>query len=201
MSVLKNNWEDSELLRRQVSRYSYYGNDNDEVDMLAADILAKFSDMCKEYDGRTPIRFVSGVSTFGRQIEWAPERISTPFGRKRGEILSGNLSPTPGTDEKGATAIIKSYCKADLVKQHTGAALDIALIGSTDISAISGLIMGFVALGGFFMQIDYADRELLLDAQEHPENYENLAVRVSGWSARFVTLNKEWQDMIIGRAK
>ena len=201
MSILKNNWKDGELLRKKVSNYSYYGNDNDEVDMLVAKILGEFSDMCKEYDGTTPIRFVSGVSTFGRQIEWAPERSATPFGRKMGEVLSGNLSPTPGTDAKGATAIIKSHCKADLVKQHTGAALDISLIGGGDVSAISGLIMGFVALGGFFMQIDVSDRKILEEAQKHPENYPNLAVRVSGWSARFVTLSREWQDMIIGRMK
>lgn len=184
-----------------MSNYSYYGNENDEVDMLVAKILGEFSDMCKEYDDTTPIRFVSGVSTFGRQIEWAPERSATPFGRKMGEVLSGNLSPTPGTDAKGATAIIKSHCKADLAKQHTGAALDISLIGGGDVSAISGLIMGFVALGGFFMQIDVSDRKILEEAQKHPENYPNLAVRVSGWSARFVTLSREWQDMIIGRTK
>ena len=60
------------------------------------------------------------------------------------------------------------------------------------------LFRGFVALGGFFMQIDVADASILRDAQKHPENYPALAVRISGWNARFVTLSKEWQEMVIG---
>lgn len=207
MKILKNNWENEEELRMKIlKKYQYFGNDNDEVDEIAAKILNDFSDMCRQYDGRTPVRFVSGVSTFGRQIEWAPSRGATPFGRKKGEVLAGNLSPTPGTDRNGVLAIIKSYCKADLKKQHTGAALDIGFIPSNidsenAVDALMGIIKGFVLLGGFFMQIDTTDRNILIEAQKSPENYQNLSVRVSGWNARFVTMNKEWQDMIIEKAK
>lgn len=207
MTMLRNNWENGGLLLKTVrNKYIYFGNDNDECDEIATDILGAFADMCMSFDKKTPTRFVSGVSTFGRQIEWAPSRYAAPFGRKAGEVLSGNMSPTPGTDKNGATAIIKSYCKADLRKQHTGAALDIGFIPSNldsenAINAISGLIKGFVNLGGFFMQIDTVDRSVLIDAQKHPENYKELSVRVSGWNARFVTMNKQWQDMIIERTK
>ncbi len=54
-------------------------------------------------------------------------------------------------------------------------------------------------LGGFFMQPDILDAAVLREAQEYPENYQTLSVRVSGWNARFVTLNKEWQDMVIAQ--
>lgn len=203
MKVLKNDWDGYEPLRQYaLNNYQYYGNDNDEVDLLAADLLAQFSEMCMKLNGRTPIKFPSGVSTFGRQIEWAPSRNSCPCGKRKGEILAGNLSPTPGTDNEGATAVIQSYCKADLTKQATGAALDIRLLpscisGIDGVDAIVSLIRGFVTLGGFFMQIDIADPEILREAQKHPEDYQTLSVRVSGWNARFVTLSKEWQDMII----
>lgn len=207
MQILRDNWENAEELRKKIqNNYVYFGNDNDEVDLIAAKILNDFSDMCEEYDRKTPFRFVSGVSTFGRQIEWAPYRVATPFGRKKGEVLSGNLSPTPGTNRCGAAAVIKSYCKADLRKQHSGAALDIGFIPSNldsenAIIAIGGLIKGFLKLGGFFMQIDTEDAQTLIDAQKHPENYQNLSVRVSGWNARFVTMNRQWQDMIIDRTR
>lgn len=62
-----------------------------------------------------------------------------------------------------------------------------------------GLLKTFVALGGWYIQPDVVDSDLLRDAQAHPERYPNLAVRVSGWSARFATLSKEWQDMVIQR--
>lgn len=207
MKVLDNNWQNEEDLRKHIlNDYIYFGNDNDEVDEIAAGLLSDFSDACLEYDGQTPIRFLSGVSTFGRQIEWAPSRSATPFGRKKGEVLSGNMSPTPGTEHSGVSAAIKSYCKADLKKQYTGAALDVGFVpqnmdGENAIAALCGLIKGFVKLGGSFMQIDTVNAEVLTDAQKHPENYQNLSVRVSGWNARFVTMNREWQDMIIARTK
>ena len=86
----------------------------------------------------------------------------------------------------------------------TGAALDIRLLpssvkGEEGLQALMGLIRGFVALGGFFMQIDVADAQILKEAQACPACYPTLSVRVSGWNARFVTLNKQWQDMVIAQ--
>ena len=203
--VLRNNWEDEEALRQYVlSRYVYYGNDNDEVDAIAARLLSDFADICTSFNGKCGYRFPAGVSTFGRQLEWSPKRLASPHGRKQGEILAANCSPTPSTDKEGATAIIRSYCKADLSKLATGAALDIRLLpssvaGEDGIEVLIALMRGFVSLGGFFMQPDVADTAVLRAAQEHPENYQTLSVRVSGWNARFVTLNKEWQDMVIAQ--
>ena len=203
MHILKNNWEEAEALRQYVmNRYAYYGNDNDEVDMIAVRLLSDFADMCISFNGKSPFRFPAGVSTFGRQLEWAPRRLASPHGRKAGKVLAANCSPTPGTDKEGATAIIRSYCKADFSKITCGAALDLKLLpssveGENGLQSLMSLMRGFVALGGFFMQPDIVDASLLREAQEHPENYQTLSVRVSGWNARFVTLNKEWQDMVI----
>lgn len=203
MTILQNNWEGNESLRQYVlNNYCYYGNDNDEADRYTTLVLNDFADIVSKLNGRSPILFPAGVSTFGRQIEWAPQRAAVPFGRKKGEILSSNISPTPGTDVTGATAVIKSYCKADLSKQTNGAALDIKLYPSTvqgknGVDVLVGLLQGFLKLGGFFMQLDVVDANILKQAQDHPEDYKTLSVRVSGWNARFVTLNRQWQNMII----
>lgn len=205
MTILKNNWKNNEFLRRYIlSKYKFYGNDNDEVDDIYISLTDDFSKICLATNGRSPIKYPAGVSTFGRQIEWAPSRLASPHARYSEEVLSGNTSPTPGTDIEGATAVIKSYCKADLSKMVTGTALDIHLLpssveGENGITAIVSLIKGFILLGGSFMQIDVANVEILKDAKIHPENYSTLSVRVSGWNARFVTLSEEWQDMIIER--
>lgn len=207
LEILKNNWDGEEALRRYVvNRYTYYGNDNDEVDSIAKSLLSDFADICNSFNGKCEYRFPAGVSTFGRQIEWSPKRLASPHGRKTGEVLAANSSPTPGTDKEGATAVIKSYCKADLSRLVSGAALDIKLLPSTvenedGLQALIGLMRGFVELGGFFMQPDVVDATILREAQKHPENYQGLSVRVSGWNARFVTLNKEWQDMIIDQVE
>ena len=205
MEALRNNWEGNEELRRYaVTRYSYFGNDNDEVDLIAARIVSDFAHICDSMNGSCGYSFPAGISTFGRQLEWSPSRLSTPSGRKAGEVLSGNFSPTPGTDFEGPTSVISSYCKADLTKTVSGAALDVmldvsAVKGKEGVSAISSLIKGFVKRGGYFLQLDVADTKLLREAQRTPEKYESLSVRVSGWNARFVTLDKEWQEMIIAQ--
>ena len=203
LQILSDNWEGEETLRQYaLNRYAYYGNDNDEVDEIAARLLSDFADICASFNGKCGYRFPAGVSTFGRQLEWSPKRLASPHGRRAGEVLAANCSPTPSTDREGATAIIRSYCKADLSKIATGAALDIKLLpssveGEDGLQALISLMRGFVTLGGFFMQPDVVDATLLREAQKHPENYQTLSVRVSGWNARFVTLNKEWQDMVI----
>ncbi len=205
IEILKNNWEGDEALRKYVlTHYYYYGSDNDEVDMLASRLLTDFAEICDSMNGKCGYRFPAGVSTFGRQLEWAPRRLASPHGRKAGEVLAANCSPTPGTDINGATAIIRSYGKCNLKRMVTGAALDIRLTpssvsGEDGITALTSLMRGFVMLGGFFMQPDILDAAVLREAQEHPENYQTLSVRVSGWNARFVTLNKEWQDMVIAQ--
>ncbi|MBR5779364.1 MAG: hypothetical protein IKY21_01915 [Clostridia bacterium] len=203
LNILHNDWNGEEALRQYaLNRYVYYGNDNDEVDELAARLLSDFADICTSFNGKCGYRFPAGVSTFGRQLEWAHMRLAVPYGRKAGVVLAANCSPTPNTDKEGATAIIRSYCKADLSKLATGAALDIKLLpssveGENGLQALISLLRGFVSLGGFFMQPDVVDASVLKQAQENPEDYQTLSVRVSGWNARFVTLDKEWQDMVI----
>ncbi len=205
MAVLRDNWEGCEPLRQiALNKYVYYGNDNPECDDIAAAVLDAFADYCAENNGKSPVKFPAGVSTFGRQLEWAPHRLAAPHGRKQGEVLAANASPTPGTDREGVTAMIRSYCRADLSRMVTGAALDCKLLpssvtGEDGITALVSMMRGFVAEGGFFLQPDVADAQILRDAQENPENYQTLSVRVSGWNARFVTLCREWQDMVIGQ--
>lgn len=205
MTALKNDWEGYEPLRQYaMSKYSYFGNDNDEVDGIAKRLIDDFSAICDSMNGKCGYKFPAGVSTFGRQIEWAPRRMATPSGKKAHQVLAGNFSPTPGTDKEGATAIIRSYCKADFRRTVSGAALDVKILpsavnGENGLQALVALMRGFVLLGGHFMQLDIADTALLKEAQEHPENYQTLSVRVSGWNARFVTLNRDWQNMIIAQ--
>ena len=207
MDILKNNWEGYEDLRRfALNGYSYFGNDNDEVDEIGSRIVNDFADMCDDKTYNSGFMTPAGISTFGRQLEWAKNRLATPNGKKAHDVLSGNYSPTPGTDKEGSTATIRSCCKSNLKRTVSGAALDIKLLPSyanseNGVAAIVSLIKSFVLLGGHFMQLDIADAELLKEAQKHPEDYQNLSVRVSGWNARFVTMNKEWQDMIIERSK
>ncbi len=203
INILKNNWQDHEPLRQYVlNKISFYGNDDDEADAYTAEVVDTFAETVLRNNKDAPYLYVPGISTFGRQIGWRYKRPASPHGHRTGDILAPNMGATPGSDLQGVTALIKSYCKLDLKKQVSGAALDVKLLpsavrGKDGTEALVGLMRGFVALGGCFMQPDVVDNALLKEAQVHPEQYSSLSVRVSGWNARFVTLSKEWQDMVI----
>lgn len=205
IAILRDNWEGQEPLRCRIAALDgYFGNDAPDADALCKVLVQRFIDLARAVHMRKGILRPPGISTFGRQIEWKDTRGAHAQGKKHGEILSGNLNPAPGTDRESATAIIRSHCSVDLSRLTCGTALDIKLEpscarGEEGLAGIQALIRGFLALGGFFMQIDVIDNTELKDAQQHPEKYPTLAVRISGWSARFVTLDENWQRMIIER--
>ena len=206
MLALKNNWKNYQSVYALARSLSYYGTDNDEVDGIYANLVNEFYLACNEADVYGYVKFPAGASTFGREIEWLPNRLAGAFGSKVGDILASNSSPTPNTDTEGVTAVIKSYTKADLTKLVTGTALDVkiaptTLYGEKGVAVLKSLLKGFVSLGGYFMQLDTVSATTLKKAKENPTDYKTLSVRVSGWNARFITLTNEWQDMIIQRTE
>ena len=207
IALLRSDWEGQEALRLYaLNKLPHFGNDNAQSNQMCIRLLKDYIQLANAYDNRADgIKCPPGVSTFGREGEWRNARGATADGHKRGEILSPNLSPAPGADKNGATAAIQAYCALPLTQLAGSCALDIKLNpfmarGQENIEAIMALIKGFYSLGGYFMQIDIVDNEILKDAQKHPEKYPELAVRVSGWSARFVTLDANWQETVIKRA-
>lgn len=205
--ILKHNWEGNEGLRRLVqSRFTFYGNDDREADDMMSRVFNDYTALVGEIKARAGVLRPCGISTFGREIDWRMERLAMAEGSRRGDILATNCSPTPGSDRKGPTAALNSYCKLDFTKAPNGATLELKILpqsvkGDNGVKALVGMAKTFLEKGGFYMHIDVVDSATLIDAQRHPERYPNLPVRVAGWSARFTTLCKEWQDMIIQRTQ
>ncbi|MFA5204925.1 MAG: pyruvate formate lyase family protein [Lentisphaeria bacterium] len=205
--ILRADWEGAETLRREIIRdYPLYGNDSPEADRMFAQVVADYARIAADPRDSNGVLRPVGVSTFGREIEYASKRKATAFGRQAGQILATNLAPTPGSDLSGPTAVIKSFCHVDFSNVPNGCPLELKLHptsvhGDGGLDALIGLLRAFVALGGVYLQVDVVDSEVLKDAQRHPGKYPNLSVRISGWSARFDTLNKTWQDMIIHRTQ
>ena len=203
VDILKHNWEGYEVLRLTMrNKLSYYGNDDDQADSMMVRVYEDYITSVNSLTSQEGFLNPAGISTFGRQIQWASHRKATADGHKAGEYLAHNIDPAPGTDVNGATAVIRSYSKMNWRKLPGGTALTLRMLPSimraeNGAEMIEALVRGFISLGGIFLQLDMLDTDTLLDAQNNPDNYKGLAVRVSGWSARFVTLNKEYQDMII----
>jgi len=215
VAMLRSDWKDQEALRRLIlHRFEFYGNDNAPADAMMQRLFTDYTDFVWRTPLRNGVLRPAGISTFGREIEFTytnpfggcTPRMATADGHHRGEYLATNFSPSPGTDQKGPSAALNSYCKMDFSRTPNGATLELkihpsSLQGDAGIDALVGLMRGFIRQEGWFLHVDVVDSALLLDAQRHPEKYPNLPVRVAGWSARFATLNKEWQDMIINRTQ
>ena len=207
LEILEKDWNGNEGLRRLIqNRFTFYGNDDAEADAMMNRVFDDYTEMVAEVKDRNGVKRPCGISTFGREIDWRMERRATPEGSRRGDILATNCSPTPGSDRKGPTSALNSYCKLDFSRSCSGATLELKVLpssvkGENGIKALVGLMKTFREKKGFYMHIDVVDTATLADAQRHPEKYPNLPVRVAGWSARFTTLCKDWQDMIIQRTQ
>ena len=207
VAALCDDWAGQEELRRRIrSRFDFYGNDNAPADAMVRRVFDDYTALVGQVRERNGVLRPAGLSTFGRQIEYAKSRGATAAGTRMGDVLANNFSPAPGTDRRGPTAVIKSFCAVDYRKLPNGTALDLkvnpsGLKGERGVRTLVSLLKTFVQLGGWFMHIDAVDVATLRDAQAHPDKYPNLAVRIAGWSARFATLSKQWQDMIIERTQ
>ena len=205
VEILRNDWKDEESLRLQFANsLKYYGNDNPEVDEMLRQVLHDCSAIASEVGKVNYITVPVGVSTFGREIAFAPNRLATAFGKHAHEYLAPNLAPTPGTDKSPITSVINSYCKMCFDDTPNGCPLDLRL--SADIrqtpnaaERLAQILQAFVERQGLYLQIDTVSPQMLLEAKKDPDRFPNLVVRISGWSARFASLNEEWQDMIINR--
>ncbi len=129
-----------------------------------------------------------------------------PNGRKKEETLTdGSLSPTQGRDRNEPTAVLNSALAADFQESAVSILnqrFPITMVASQEsLEKIAALTETFIGNGGTHIQYNFLDRQVLLDAKVHPENYRNLVVRVAGYSAYFIHLAPEVQDEIIRRTE
>ena len=208
LQILENNWEGHEPLRQYfINKYPKYGNDNDEVDLLGAELLSYYGDEVAKYKNPRGGTFTPGSYTVSAHIPLGEGVGATPDGRKAGEQLAdGGLSPMVGRDKHGPSASLKSVSKLDNILNTNGSLLNVkfspsTLEGDAGLDKLIAYLRSFSRLKLQHIQFNVVSRETLLDAQAHPENYGHLVVRVAGYSAMFVELSKAIQDDIINRSE
>jgi formate C-acetyltransferase len=207
LAALKNNWEGYGDVRRKCLSTPKYGADDDYADGWARRLLDLFFDAYSRLKttrgGPTVCGLVSmGYYMFLGAITWA-----SPDGRRAGEPLSDSVAPSHFAPALGPTATHRSVTKAiDSLRTPNGITFNQkmsegSLLTPREISKWADLVRTFIEAGGQSVQYSVVNREALVDAQAHPERYQDLIVRVGGYSARFVDLSKEVQDTIIARAE
>lgn len=209
--ILNDDWnspEGQELLDE--ARYSMpkFGNDSDEVDAIAAEMIEYFNERGTFHAKRyaPEILFSPCVGTFSWIIGIGKRIGATPDGRKSQEPIAANMSPVPGCDTSGPTAAINSYLKLNTQPMAAGAPIDLrvssnGLEGEGGTNRIVGMIRTFLARGGNMMTLTITDIQELRDAIEHPERHRGLRVRMGGWSAYFTMLSKDAQRIHLKRVE
>jgi len=188
------------------ARCPKFGNDDDAADDIAKRVCEFF---CREVASKQTIRggpFRPGFFSYGMHVLEGLFLGATPDGRNAGEPVSNSFSPANGSERSGPTAMLRSMAKIDQTLISNGCALNMKLMPkllSNDerLDKVIALIKGYFAMGGMEVQPNVIDNATLLAAQEHPEQFRDLVVRVSGYSALFTDLGKPLQDEIIARTE
>jgi len=204
--ALHNNFEGQQKLHKSLLKCPKYGNDNDEVDAIITDLTNFFIQCVSAFNAPRGGSYQVGLYSVSDHASMGKLTGALPDGRKRGLSLANALSPAQGADFLGPTAVIKSITKLDHTLAGNGVVLDLKFHpdffqSSKHRQAFRQLVESYFALGGLEIQFNVVSRETLINAQKNPEQYRNLVVRVSGFSAYFTSLDKTLQDEIIARTE
>ena len=180
------------------------GNNDDAADDAACALLNDFADTLAGRKNERGGIFRAGTGSAFFYIRHAKDVPATPDGRRKGEALGANYSPSLFGRCTGPVSILQSFAKPNLARCINGGPLTLELHDTVfrtqeSVEKVAMLVRSFMDMGGHQLQLNAVNRDTLLDAQKNPENYRNLIVRVWGWSGYFVELDKEYQDHIIQR--
>lgn len=206
--AINNNYEGYEEIRHLLrSKAPKFGNDDDYVDDIARELSVFWSEeVFKHENPETGRKYRAGYLSWNYYIPLAPLTGATPDGRRRGEYLSGGVSPVQGMDANGPTASARSVGKLNLQTVPNGASHTITISPSMvktpeHIEKLAALLRAYNEVGGTALQINVIDADTLRDAQRNPDAYSNLMVRVTGYNAFFTQVGRELQEEIITRTE
>jgi formate C-acetyltransferase len=205
IAALRTNFESDETLRLLLENQTpRYGCDNDYADSLAVDAFNLYYDLLNGRPNTKGGKYRVNLLPTTVHIYFGQVTGALPHGRKAGQPLSDGISPSQGTRSDGPTTIVKSASKIDHAR--TGGTLlnmkfNPQVLAGEGLDKLACLVRGYFKLDGHHVQFNVVDKETLLAAQQHPEQYRDLIVRVAGYSDYFIDLGTDLQNEIIARTE
>ena len=183
-----------------------YGNDDDRVDDIAVNIVKSFMKKLEKHHTYRNSRATLSVLTITSNVVYGKNTGNTPDGRRAGEPFGPGANPLHGRDTNGALAVMNTIAKLPYEYSEDGISYTFSITPATlgkdeesKVKNLSNMLDGFFIQTGHHINVNVFDRSLLLDAMEHPENYPQLTIRVSGYAVNFVKLTREQQLDVINR--
>lgn len=206
-TALLNDWQGHEKLRlTAMNKVSKWGNNSSAVDALMIELTEFISERINREANTRDGRFQAGLFSINHNHSYGKSTGALPDGRKAHRPLAQNTGAMTSMDKNGVTALINSVSKINFTKFPDGAVLDIMLhptsvSGEDGLQALIALIRTYFGQGGMAIQFNIFDAETLRKAQDSPEEYASLQVRVCGWNVRFVDLSRAEQEVFIASAE
>lgn len=204
LEALKADWHGYKELRRLALEVPKYGNDDDYVDDIAISLANYYYKKGHSYNDINGSPFNTAFMGISNYLPTGRVVGATPCGRKSGMPLSEGVSPFAGTDKSTPLAAMRSAAKLNQDVHSGGTLLNLRL--NQDLvntkrgqSNLGAMIQSFFSLGAFHVQFNTISTQVLRQAQEYPDDYKDLLVRVAGYSTQFVNLSRKMQDAIIER--
>jgi formate C-acetyltransferase len=183
-----------------------FGNNDDDVDRIAVWVVETFMAKVRKHPAYRNARHTQSVLTITSNVVYGKKTGNTPDGRRKGEPFAPGANPMHGRDKKGLVAAALSVAKLPYKESEDGISLTASLmpsvLGKLDdekVKTLVGIMDGYMTSEGFHMNVNVLNRDTLIDAMEHPENYPQLTIRVSGYAVNFVRLSHEQQKDVINR--
>ncbi len=183
-----------------------YGNDDDRVDQIAVDIVKSFLGKLQKHHTYRGSKHTLSILTITSNVVYGKNTGNTPDGRRAGEPFGPGANPLHGRDANGALAVMNTISKLPYEYSEDGISFTFSItpaaLGKDETSKVNNLVSmldGYFKQTGHHINVNVFNRDLLMDAMEHPENYPQLTIRVSGYAVNFIKLTREQQLDVINR--